>query len=499
MNKKQIAAVVAVVLVGLVSADYAAGSGITVSAYTLIQNAGSNLVKRTTLNFLGTGVSCADDAGNTRTNCTINGTGTANFAQAFSSVTSVVVTHNLNTLAVEVQVYDAGSPPNLIIPQNVALTSANVVTVTFSGTQSGTVVVNGAAAGVASSVPFSGITSGTNNTAQTMTVGSTSILTFSGSGVVNASSASGTTIASSAAADQALRTTASGVGSWTAVPDCDDSAGNHLNYDTTAHTFSCGTSSGGSGANTTLSNLGTTAINAPLIFASATRIDGSTDGVLLLTNQANSGFTDIAFGAAGPQVRVVSGNFQLRNSANSASVSLTSVNNIVAAGTIEAGNGADFHFPSSTIITAPSDGVLRLTNTATTSFTRLQFGGGTASFPALQRSGSTVQVVAADDSVFTEIQPRSVVGGGSAPTVGTCGTIGTGSKNVAGFITSNVTGSCVAVLTFNGFTAPTGWSCGISNATTANLISQTGSSTTTATFTGTTVTGDVLRYACSAY
>lgn len=92
----------------------------------------------------------------------------------------------------------------------------------------------------------------------------------------------------------------------------------------------------------------------------------------------------------------------------------------------------------------------------------------------------------------------AVVGGGTIPSVGTCGTIGANSKNAAGFITSATTGSCVSVVTFTA-TAPHGWSCAVSNSTTANLIRQSGSSATTATFTGVTVSGDVLPYACSAY
>jgi hypothetical protein len=32
------------------------------------------------------------------------------------------------------------------------------------------------------------------------------------------------------------------------LPDCDDAAGNHLNYDTATNAFSCGTSGSGSGA-----------------------------------------------------------------------------------------------------------------------------------------------------------------------------------------------------------------------------------------------------------
>jgi trimeric autotransporter adhesin len=53
----------------------------------------------------------------------------------------------------------------------------------------------------------------------------------------------GTTVPINSAADQTLVTTASATGEWTLIPDCDDSSGQHLNYDTTAHTFTCGTSS----------------------------------------------------------------------------------------------------------------------------------------------------------------------------------------------------------------------------------------------------------------
>ena len=56
----------------------------------------------------------------------------------------------------------------------------------------------------------------------------------------------GTTVPTNSAADQTLVTTASATGAWTSIPNCADSSGNHLNYDTTAHAFSCGTSSSGS-------------------------------------------------------------------------------------------------------------------------------------------------------------------------------------------------------------------------------------------------------------
>lgn len=88
----------------------------------------------------------------------------------------------------------------------------------------------------------------------------------------------------------------------------------------------------------------------------------------------------------------------------------------------------------------------------------------------------------------------------SAGTATSCtgATIGTGSKANAGFVTATTTGVSTVVVTFP-FTATTGWAISPSNNTTANLTRQSASSTTTATFTGTTVTGDVISYTAVAY
>jgi hypothetical protein len=59
---------------------------------------------------------------------------------------------------------------------------------------------------------------------------------------------SGTSVPVNGAADTLLGTTAASTGGWLAVPNCQDAAGNHLNYNTTTHTFTCGsTGTGGSG------------------------------------------------------------------------------------------------------------------------------------------------------------------------------------------------------------------------------------------------------------
>jgi hypothetical protein len=167
-------------------------SGIAPQAYNRIQQAAANLTQRTILNFTGTAVTCVDNAGAQRTDCTINGTGMANFTQSFVSQTTVTLTHNLATTAVLTDCFDNASPPNLIIPQNIAITNSNVVTVTFSSSQSGSCVVNGAAAGTASSVPFSGVTPASNGSG-TFTISTGGTLNTSGSGVINANQFNGVT------------------------------------------------------------------------------------------------------------------------------------------------------------------------------------------------------------------------------------------------------------------------------------------------------------------
>lgn len=60
-------------------------------------------------------------------------------------------------------------------------------------------------------------------------------------------------------------------------------------------------------------------------------------------------------------------------------------------------------------ISAPADGVFTFTNNATTDFNRIQFGGATASFPALKRLGLLLQVRLADDSGDADLTAKSVV------------------------------------------------------------------------------------------
>lgn len=54
----------------------------------------------------------------------------------------------------------------------------------------------------------------------------------------------GTSVPSNSASDQTLLTTAPAVGSWTTLPACPDTGGNHLNYSLVTHGFLCGDTGG---------------------------------------------------------------------------------------------------------------------------------------------------------------------------------------------------------------------------------------------------------------
>jgi len=67
------------------------GSSIATAAYSVVENAGSALTQRGILNFTGTGVTCADNSGATRTDCTINAPGSGSFTLTNDGATGTTV------------------------------------------------------------------------------------------------------------------------------------------------------------------------------------------------------------------------------------------------------------------------------------------------------------------------------------------------------------------------------------------------------------------------
>jgi|SRR5689334_718312 len=65
------------------------------------------------------------------------------FAQTFVAATTWTVSHNLGTADVTVDVYDDSTPRLSIIPDSIALTDNNTVTIGFNVPQAGRVVISG--------------------------------------------------------------------------------------------------------------------------------------------------------------------------------------------------------------------------------------------------------------------------------------------------------------------------------------------------------------------
>lgn len=249
-------------------------------------------------------------------------------------------------------------------------------------------------------------------------------------------------------------------------------------------------------------------------------------GILLLTNTANDMVpTCLASTGTGNAVRAnnavmdsltvttsCTGCGSTANAVTGASslTNASSVPFVASSGVLTQDTGFSFN---ATGTVTPSAGVKILNIASTnngvglnvTSTNLLRGGYGAANADGLQmvdQSGSPIwlQTYGTMTSAFSGItKSKAFHGSGTAPSVGTCGTIGAGSTNNAGFITT-VTGACAPVVTFS-VTATTGWSCPpASNSTTpANSFVQTASSTTTATFTGTSGSNDVIRYVCVPY
>ncbi|MDE2099624.1 MAG: hypothetical protein KGL39_20395 [Patescibacteria group bacterium] len=88
---------------------------------------------------------------------------------------------------------------------------------------------------------------------------------------------------------------------------------------------------------------------------------------------------------------------------------------------------------------------------------------------------------------------------GTKPSISGCSASGLAGGSFAGQYTSGTAGTCTITLTFVA-TAPTGWACTANDLTTSSdTIKQTGSTTTTATLSGTTASSDVVNYQCIGY
>jgi len=141
-----------------------------------------------------------------------------------------------------------------------------------------------------------------------------------------------------------------------------------------------------------------------------------TTGTLRAFDQGIAGSTLAVIQAGAGQ----SGNLlSVRNNGGTEMAWVTSGGNISSWGDIRAGSGGLFYWDTRSKVQSPSDGVIQLSNLSVTDFNRLQFGGTSASFPALKRSTTILQARLADDSANTQIQASRFISDQTTPSAST--------------------------------------------------------------------------------
>jgi hypothetical protein len=128
-------------------------------------------------------------------------------------------------------------------------------------------------------------------------------------------------------------------------------------------------------------------------------------------------FAMLQFGGttnAFPALKAEAGALHIRRADDSGLADLF-MNNVASnAAVILNDAAAPIYWSGRMILETPSDGTLKLSNFARNDFSLLQFGGTTAAFPALKRSGTTLQVKLADDSAFAPIAIGNTVSAAAA-------------------------------------------------------------------------------------
>lgn len=114
--------------------------------------------------------------------------------------------------------------------------------------------------------------------------------TSAGSTVTTTGKINGTTVPTNSAADQTIVTTASATGSWASLPACLDSGGNHLNYNTSTHAFTCGTSGGSVGSVSFSAITGSTNTSAAMVVGTGGSLSATGSGTIAATGLGSQAY-----------------------------------------------------------------------------------------------------------------------------------------------------------------------------------------------------------------
>lgn len=169
--------------------------------------------------------------------------------------------------------------------------------------------------------------------------------------------------------------TAGDSASYESIPNCQDSSGNHLNFNTTNHTFACGT---------TVGDVGTASGTLPIGHGGTGQTTSPTDGQLLIGDSSTGGF-DLATLTAGANVTITN-----------------SHGGITIAASGSGGSGCMTSGATGDVLTDNGSG-------GCTSNTKLTFSSGTLTIGS---AGSTLGVaaLAGSTSGTISIEPQAAAG-----------------------------------------------------------------------------------------
>ena len=209
----------------------------------------------------------------------------------------------------------------------------------------------------------------------------------------------------------------------------------------------------------------------------------------------------------------LNGDLEYRNSADSAYVPIQ-VNGLLSNGVVSAtagkvlAAGNIFNATTSPVIMSPDIAALGSgkfgflgCSTCLHSWSSSSSDASTPDTAFARNAAGVVEVDNGTAGTYREMAARSFISKGAVPGISGCTASTQTGGGTVGTYTSGTTGTCTVTLTF-AFTAPTGWACAANDLTTpADVQHQSGVAlqTTTATITGTTVSGDVINFLCMAY
>lgn len=179
-----------------------------------------------------------------------------------------------------------------------------------------------------------------------------------------------------------------------------------------------GAITGASGAITLTTPSAAASLNSLTLAATNTATSGTVRGLVITPtyNQASgtAANTDLLINRTETAVGSGTQSLILCQVGGSDRFRVSNGGSVTASGSITVGAGNSFLDASRGGFNMTADGVMLLKNTGGTDFGRLQFGGTTASFPALKRSATALQARLADDSGYAPFAAASYQVNGNA-------------------------------------------------------------------------------------